>query len=61
MRSLLRPLAALNQHFATLADGRQQAAPIKNPDEYYDELGTLARHYEKLRAQREGVQPAGAP
>jgi methyl-accepting chemotaxis protein len=59
--TLVRPLAALNQQFAALADGRKPAEPIKNPEEYYDELGNLARHYEKLRVQREGVQPAGAP
>lgn len=59
--TLVRPLAALNHHFAALADGRKPAEPIKNPEAYYDELGNLARHYEKLRVQREGVQPAGAP
>ena len=55
--SVGRPIAALNRHFGALAEG-DNSQPIENPETYYREIGTLAQHYEKMRAQAPDSAPA---
>lgn len=48
--AVARPIAALNTRFEALASG-DTSQPIDNPDAFYNEIGTLAGHYESLRSQ----------